>query len=335
MARSIWFGASLGAPPSDLVNASPAAAWAAYDPAMSRTAVLIRTHYADEQLRAFAATLRSERMFDVYALVDETRGAVDLGDIPKIAVSMEAAAELGLCVATPNLLWRCGDYGLYLARRALPGYDAFWMIEPDVRLWSAAPSSILSKFPPPDEADFLAAHLRPAEPDWNWGRTMDLADGPVWRCLFALVRLSGRALDAMLVERRRLSALAAEKGADPAFWPNDEVFTASTLVRKGFVCRDFNNFGRIYEPVGFSFWIPLSERELAASGQEGWIYHPVLSGQRYFLKLFRLASEQGNLDGLERLVDSLVGSEWTEEEAVGHRRALAFARSQLKIAGSP
>lgn len=301
-------------------------------PRMSRTAVLIRTHYADDQLRAFAAQLKGEGVFDVFVLADESRGRIDLGDVPKIAVSVEAAAALGLYACAPNPLWRCGDYGLYLARQALPEHDAFWMIEPDVRLFSRSPSSILANFPSPEDVDFLAAHVRPAGPDWNWARTMDPAEGPIWRCLFALVRLSGRALDAMLAERRRMSTLFEGRGSDPAFWPNDEVFTASTLMRQGLACRDLNDFGQIYDPIGFSFWIPLSEREVAASGQEGWIYHPVLSGQRYFMKLFRLASEQGNLEGLERLVDQLVGSEWTEEEAVGHRRALAFARSQQRLA---
>ena len=296
---------------------------------MSRTALLIRTHYADDQLRGFVEQLRADGAFDVFILADERRGPVALGDAAKIVLTPELPAELGLYEGTPNLLWRCGDYALYAARRALPDYEAFWMIEPDVRLCSTRPSDILSRFPPPDQVDFLAAHLRPAEPDWNWARTMSADDGPVWRCLFALVRVSARALDVMLEERRRSSRLFEESGQDPAFWPNDEAFTASALARNGLVCRDFNDFGQVYEPVGFSFWLPISEREFLAAGREGWIYHPVLSGQRYFLKLFRLASEQGNLDGLERLIDSLVGSEWSEEEAAGHRRALAFARSQL------
>lgn len=298
---------------------------------MSRTAVLIRTHYADEQLRAFAEQLQSDGVFDVFVLADETRGPVELGGMGKVPLSHEVAHELGLYASTPNMLWRCGDYALYAARRALPDYDAYWMIEPDVRLCSSRPSDILAKFPPVEDADFLAANLRPADADWNWTRTMDESDGPIWRCLFALVRLSARAIDAMLVQRRNLSRLFAESGKDPAFWPNDEVFTASTLAREGFICRDLNAFGQIYDPVGFSFWLPVSEREYAAAGREGWIYHPVLSGQRYFIKLFRLANEQGNLDGLERLIDSLVGSEWTEEEAQGHRRAIAFARSQQKF----
>lgn len=298
---------------------------------MSRAALLIRTHYLDDGVRALIESFRSDDAFDVFALVDESRGPIDFGDIPKIAITPDLPASLGLYAETPNLMWRCGDYGLYLARRQLPDHELFWMIEPDVRICSAHPSSLLAGFPPPQEVDFLAARLRPAEPDWNWGRTMDAADGPIWRCLFPLVRLSARALDVMLEERRRASASFAQRGGDPLFWPNDEVFTASTLVRRGLVCRDLNDFGEVYESANFSFWLPISEREFARAGREGRIYHPVLSGQRYFTKLFRLAAEQGALDGLDQLIDTLIGTEWTEAEALSHHRSIAFARSQLQI----
>ena len=298
---------------------------------MSRTALLIRTHYLDERLMAAIEAFRRDGVFDLFVLADERRGRIELGDIPKIILPPDLPRRLGLYAGAPNLIWRCGDYGLYAAREALPDHDAFWMIEPDVRILAERPSDLLTGFPSAGEVDFLAAHLRPAEADWNWGRTMDPAEGPIWRCLFSLVRLSARALDLMLEARRRASAAFEARDSDPNFWPNDEAFTASTLARAGLACRDLNDFGEVYEPGNFSFWLPISERELAASGREGRIYHPVLSGQPYFIKLFRLAAEQGNLDGLEQLVDRLVGSEWTADEAAGHHRAIALARSQLAL----
>ena len=302
---------------------------------MRRAALLIRTHYVDAGLRALIDGLRRDDALDVFVLADERRGGLDFGDVPKVALPQDLPQSLGLYAETPNLMWRCGDYGLYAARQQLPDYAAFWMMEPDVRIQAAQPLGLLAGFPPPEEVDFLAANLRPAEPDWNWGRTMDPAGGPIWRCLFPLVRLSARAIDLMLDERRQASTSFRAGGGDPLFWPNDEVFTASTLVRRGLVCRDLNDFGQVYDPANFSFWFPISERELAAGGQEGRVYHPVLSGQAYFTKLFRLANEQGNLEGLEQLVDRLVGAEWTPEEALGHHRSIAFARSQLRLADAP
>ena len=302
---------------------------------MRRAALLIRTHYVDDGLRALIDGLRRGDELDVFVLADERRGPLDFGDTPKVSLPQDLAQSLGLYAETPNLMWRCGDYGLYAARSQLPDYDAFWMMEPDVRIRAAEPLVLLAGFPPPSEVDFLAANLRPADADWNWARTMDPTDGPIWRCLFAMVRLSARAIDVMLEARRQASAAFRERGGDPLFWPNDEVFTASTLVRGGLVCRDLNDFGQVYDPANFSFWFPISEREFVAGGQEGRIYHPVLSGQAYFTKLFRLASEQGALDGLEQLVDRLVGVEWTPEEALGHHRSIAFARSQLRLSTPP
>lgn len=302
---------------------------------MSRIALLIRTHVLDDQVRAFVETMRRDPEFDLFAVVDECRGRIDFGDIPKIPLISDLPAELGLYGQAPNQFWRCGDYALYAARRMLPHYRAFWMIEPDVRINSSRPMGVLDRFPPPEEVDFLAGHLRPAEPDWNWGHTMDAAEGPIWRCLYSLIRISARAIDVLLAERQEASRRFEEGGRDPEWWPNDEVFTASTLARRGLACRDFNDFGEIYDGVGFSYWLPVSEHDLASSGREGWLYHPVLSGQRYFIKLFRIASQQGTLDRLDRVIDALIGTEWTEEEAVSHHRALEFARAQLRLDSDP
>ncbi|HEY5410165.1 MAG TPA: hypothetical protein VIJ94_05495 [Caulobacteraceae bacterium] len=302
---------------------------------MSRTAVLIRTHHVDDALRAFAGRLRAGSAFDVFVVADETRGALDFGDIPKISLTSSTLASLGLCVGAPDLLWRCGDYGFYAARRAAPGYDAFWMIEPDVRLNAEQPCDILARFPGPEEVDFLAGRLRLAGADWDWAALMEPGAGPVWRCLFSLVRLSAPAIDLLHDARQGLTARHLSQGADPAAWPNDEVFVASTLARSGLVCRDLNDFGPVYDDAGFSFWFPVSERELQASGLDGWIYHPVLSGQAYFIKLCRLAVRHGALDGLAQIVEQMIGLEWTEEEARGHRRAIDFLKVQHAIATAP
>ena len=227
---------------------------AAYHRVMSRAAVLIRTHYVDDALRAFAERLRAGSAFDVFIVADETRGPLDCGDVPKISLTTSTLASLGLYVGAPDLLWRCGDYGLYAARRSLPAYEAFWMIEPDVRLNADQPCDVLARFPGPEAVDFLAGRLRPAEADWDWAAMMDPTAGPVWRCLFSLARLSAAAIDVLYDARRCLTARHLSQGKDPAAWPNDEAFVASTLARSGLVCRDLNDFGQVYDDAGFSFW---------------------------------------------------------------------------------
>jgi hypothetical protein len=165
--------------------------------------------------------------------------------------------------------------------------------------------------------------------------TMDPAEGPIWRCLFAATRLSARAIDLLYDARRQASADHVAFGRNPKSWANDEAFVATTLARSDLVRNDFNDFGQIYDEAGYSFWFPVSERELETTGLDGWIYHPVLSGQAYFLKLCRLAVRHGALDELEQMVRRTIGLEWSEEEARGHLRGIDLLRSQLAIAAAP
>jgi hypothetical protein len=292
---------------------------------MTDTAVLVRTHYVDDELRRLISSLAHSSPHPVYALVDESVRPVEFGATPKISLTAELAGELGLYDGAERLYWRCGDYGLYAARRALPQVERFWMIEPDVRLRLERPGGFFDRFAD-TPADLLVSNLRPAEPSWDWAKTMD--DGaPVWRCLFPLVRVGARALDALLDARRAFAARFVAAGADSQFWPNDEVFTATTLMRAGFDCRDLNADGEVYDPASFGYWWPLSDRQVAESGREGFAYHPVLNGDRYFQKLFHLAVRLNDFDALEGAIAALTGVEWDETKAGHYRRAAALARS--------
>ena len=282
----------------------------------------------DDQVAAFAESLSRDGALDVYILCDETLGAVETGGLPKISVTPQTLRSLGLYDEVKNLLWRCGDYGFYVARQQLPHYDAFWMVEPDVRLNDSPPSEILARFPGPEAADFLAGWLRPGKPGWGWSKRMDPAEGRIWRCLFCLVRLSAPALDALLEARRSAAEDHRRRRRDPDRWPNDEVFVASTLMRQGFSCRDFNEFGLIYDEAWFGFWKPHTQGEVEAEGRRGLICHPVLGGSRYFHKLSRWAIKRGQMDELERIVDRLVGVEWTEAEAEEHRGSFEALRTE-------
>jgi hypothetical protein len=292
---------------------------------MTDTVVLVRTHYIDDQVRGFIETLTRTTDYPVYALVDESRAPVDFGVLPKISIGPDLPAELGLYDGAEKLYWRCGDYGLYAARRALPQVDRYWMIEPDVRIKSDRPGGLFARFAD-DPSDLLVAHLRPAEDSWDWGKTM--ADGqPVWRCLYPLVRLTGRALDHLLDARRAAGPPFVAEGRDSRFWPNDEVFTATTLARAGFACRDLNHVEPIYDPDTFGYWWPISDRQVAAHGREGFAFHPVLNGDRYFQKLFHLSCRLHDFAGLEGAIEALTGAEWDAEQAANYRRAVDLAKS--------
>jgi hypothetical protein len=289
------------------------------------TAILVRTHYVDDEVLRLISSLADSSRHPVYALVDESRGPIPFGTTPKIVLGPQTVGELGLYDQCQKPYWRCGDYGLYAARRALPEIKRFWMVEPDVRIRMDRPGVFFDRFDA-DPSDLIVSWFGPADTTWDWGRTMD--DGaPVWRCLFSLLRIGADAIDAMLGARQQMSARFVADACDPQFWPNDEVFTATTLMRKGFACRDLNALGAVYDPQTFGYWWPLSDRQVREQGQEGAVYHPVLNGDRYFQKLFHLACRLGDFSALEGAIEALTGLEWDEAQAVTYRRASALARS--------
>jgi hypothetical protein len=65
---------------------------------------------------------------------------------PKIMLTADACSVLGLYCPS-DFGWRCGDYGVYLARQRLPDVEHFWLVEDDIRIagGNRPPSSKLSK----------------------------------------------------------------------------------------------------------------------------------------------------------------------------------------------
>jgi hypothetical protein len=132
--------------------------------------ILIRTHYVDARVADFSRRLESEAGADVRLLMDETHGPVPCVPLRKISITYEKIQELQLPI-TSDVTWRCGDYGLYIARQECPEVNAIWMIEYDVRINFDHLGRFFSVFED-ERVDFCATHFRPASPDWAWRRTL-------------------------------------------------------------------------------------------------------------------------------------------------------------------
>jgi len=117
--------------------------------------------------------------------------------------------------------WRCGDYSFYAVREARPQFDHYWLIEPDVH-FTSLPDSFFAAFEDATEDGFASRVETPRDQ----GRfAVALGDLRLTRATFALTRLSGRAIDMLLVERQAMHA----RGIGHRFWPNDEFFVWSVL----------------------------------------------------------------------------------------------------------
>lgn len=118
--------------------------------------------------------------------------------------------------------WRCGDYFYYALREAKPGYDHYWLVEPDL-LFTGDPTPFFAGFAD-DNSDLLGVDPEMVDPSHPFAE--GLGGLALWRSIFALTRFSGRALDRLLPLRRENGKV--EVG--PRIFANDELFAFSHVA---------------------------------------------------------------------------------------------------------
>lgn len=245
-------------------------------PAMNGPAlILLRTTRVGPRERAFADELAQGSGLDVVHLVDGRHGPVPDEKRPVLAITEEACHELALPLVD-HWIWRCGDYGLYLAKAQYPNTPYFWLIEGDVRFSRASDPFFATMAQ--SNADLLAGYLAPADRDWFWhphGRGRDVTP---YRCLYSAIRVSSRLVAAMLEKRQR-------HGRSPfrrTLWSNDEVFTATTAVHGPFTAKDFNDVsGPWYTSDYFEYSVTLDGDHLPEFGPRTQLLHSVRYGVDY------------------------------------------------------
>ena len=200
-------------------------------------------------------------------LMNEARGPVDADGHEKI-VHDDDFSVLGL----PNRpaghsLWFNGDYSYIFLRIALPGFDYYVIAESDVAVnLSLEP---LIRHVAEHGVDAVMHRLAPANPDWAWYPQALAQPDPQSAALFFIV-FSGRALDALLVERQALARRLADGLTD--LWPIVESFVPTTLHGAGMRFAEIGDFADV---AHMSHRPHLSLHDPRAS-RPGSLAHPVL-----------------------------------------------------------
>jgi hypothetical protein len=203
-----------------------------------------------------------------------------------IRLTNAGCEALGL-FCPPDFTWRCGDYAFYAARKRFPDVAFFWIIEYDVRFAGGDAEEFFAFFSARNTVDLLAAYFQPVQGYWHWERFARSRDHHPYRCLFPVVRLSSRAIDALFKKRVQHSRQFLRR----VLWPNDESFVGTTLANGGFSCHDLNDFGRIfYHEETFSFHSAIQGESFFPDHAGLKVYHPVLFGEAYLRKLAVLKS---------------------------------------------
>lgn len=250
--------------------------------------ILFRTETVDAALAEFAAQVGEWSGAPISFIVDERRGAASIPPwADKVALTQAACEGLGLyCPA--DFGWRCGDYGLYLARRAYPATRRFWLVENDVRILGRSPRDFFDFFANQNE-DFLASYIEPAGVDWYWHGSLINRDQAPFKCFFPLCRVAATVLDRLEAVRR----WQATQWERRRFWPNDEGFVATAILEGGFSWADFNDFGRqFYTADQFHFESVLDGDSLPNPTEDARLFHPVLYGDALHRKRARLAERR-------------------------------------------
>jgi len=244
---------------------------------MRSSLILLRATTLTPHSVEFADILERESGLEVVHLLDGRHAVQQQSRRRKILLTEAAVRALGL-YAPSNFQWQCGDYGIYLARRAFPDALHFWLIEHDIRFGGGPARDFFQCFAGLNDVDLLACQFEPVHEFWTWGFTVTGRDIVPHRCLFGVVRLSSRAIDEMLAHRLKQGRLVRRR----ATWPNDEGFAATTLANRGFTCRDLNSFGRtFYDDSSLSLFSKVDGATFNPPPTGVRIYHPVLFGEDF------------------------------------------------------
>jgi hypothetical protein len=287
------------------------------------TLVGIRTHtWGEDQARLFA---QLEPVFgSAVRIVFHGRPDGMALPAPVVDLSDGRLEDLGLR-PVPDWGWRCGDYALHALRAAAPDADHYWMIEPDV-WFSGNPAAFFGQTDALTQ-DLLGVRIEPLRPDHRF--TRGLAGIAPHRTIFALIRLSGRAIDRLLPLRQAYG----RSGVGARFFSNDEVFvTSSILADPDLTSASLADLMPDWFPEGSMRTDPdiLLETLDSAAGQG--VFHPV-RGRASFRRAVavRLAQNAGFLAAMRESLSRLTDEELT---GIAAEAAIELARN-LRLAARP
>jgi hypothetical protein len=294
--------------------------------------IVIRTDHYDEALDGFITDdlLKAER--EILVVADESRRRVDVPS--RFHKVVAHPGRLGL-LTTQDAMWRCGDYALYEAFHALPHASAFWLIEPDVRIHASDVKRFFDGLAGRPPTDFLTGKFGRSKPEWMWYPTMAPFAPHIHECMMQLCRISAAAAKHLYFQRLKLSAAFATGDVRAADWPNDEAFVMSLLAETRFTFARLADHAPDYTTSGtFSFTKPMSARWLQSLPKDNSLYHPVVSGDKFWRRirayLAERAEQASNADEILAEFESQFLPQVRLE--FGDQRALVFRDEIRKVA---
>ncbi|MBM7635303.1 hypothetical protein [Streptococcus saliviloxodontae] len=230
-----------------------------------RTVIGIRTHKWDVLVkRAYEDLLTCFSASQIYIICDEISGQlIDLPEgLNKVSLSKDFLEKTGLKSTYDGLNqedwynptkhrlgWLCGDYFYYAFHQAVEA-ECYWLFEPDVYL-TPSMRQLFFKRLCSLKSDALLPYYALANESWYWRPKMAVFEDRIYKTYFPLSRLSARAVEVCLDERRRVSRRMREEGIADTYFPNDESLVATSLAKSDLTVEDIRTY---FEPDAFRYF---------------------------------------------------------------------------------
>jgi len=239
-----------------------------------KSLVAIRTYRWGEEEQRLFDSLSAADLGDDIAVVMQNRPDGLTPPLTTIDVTDEWVADHKLH-ATEDWGWRCGDYSFYAMRHAKPEYDHYWLIEPDV-LFTDSPKGFFGECEALEQ-DLLGYRPKPYTARNPFVR--GLRGIELYRAIFALTRISGRALDRLYAKRVDYSAIRRPERT----FTNDELFVYShVMADPDLSVGDFEELTpNWFQDVHFDTNPDLMDEAVPQNLESGRVFHPVRSRIAY------------------------------------------------------
>ena len=257
-----------------------------------KTLLVLATHFIDENVISEYRKMKNTPNVDAVLMIDNTNLKMDFQSRIEDKIFSGTTCKCFFFDSALNdemqlpyftfdgiqdfsgVMYHNGDYRFYYFKKFFPNYDYYWMFDYDVFCNSETYAGFLEKFKH-NHADLIINGFGRAEQKAgnyiegiNWLYN-DLEK--VYKGVFAVVRLSARAIDFLYKRRLEHKETFQSLNDKDNHWILCEVFVPTELFNSGFICENLNE-----DRVRFLPQIYLNDERFFLK-PDNHLYHPVKS----------------------------------------------------------
>lgn len=248
-----------------------------------RIRVGIRTHFFDHCVRHVYEQWEKLLGDDVFLLVDETRGPLEVDGVRKLPWTEADAAALRLPLTPEKRVpWYNGDYHIYHMLPHMGPDDFCFLVEHDVFFRVSDPCKLLNLLKTCAAHDFVALKIGSRSPNWKWALDLDALYDEVKGSLIMIMGFNRDTAEYLLARRIALAERRARLGSEQ--WPMVEAFIGTELF-----LQDAIRVGDIMQLTGMKpgqirTRPPYLFEDLLFDAPSDEFWHPCLSRERFLKK---------------------------------------------------